>query len=139
MPAMPFQDLIDLDTHGVLSEDFWCDSEADWHDLNRNYADLVIAPRIDIGQKVDVRIQTNTNAMDEKDWKLGAGTMGPVPIGESARWRSLTRSQIMGTEWEHRKVLPERNAVVVEVGVPQTDGSENIDKRNNLFSASMAA
>lgn len=131
-PAVASQNSVDLYTHFVFLEYRRGDSEADWHDLNRDDSDLKVAVGVDFGQEVNIRIETDSDAVDEDDRQLRRRCVRPVPVREVRGRRPIPCKQVVRTEGKCRKGLKKRRAVVAEAVIPQTNGCERVDKENSL-------
>lgn len=90
--VMIFHNCLDLVAHFVLSHSSVCYAEADRHYLDSDDAYLILAAsatvetRVQLGKKVDIWIQTNSNTVNEDNGSSGPRRMRAIPVGESSGW-----------------------------------------------------
>lgn len=72
-------------------------AKTDGHYLNSNYAylavSLVVFPAIELREEVCVRVEANTDAVDEENGKPRLGLVRPVPVRDGPCRRDMSRQQ----------------------------------------------
>jgi hypothetical protein len=81
---MPGDDLANLVTNLVLLQSCVRDPKAHWHKFHSNDSNVVVAIQpivwIQLGQELYIRVESNTDAVYEKNGELGLGCVWTVPI-----------------------------------------------------------
>lgn len=107
IPAMLLKDLEDLVTKLLPCQCRTSDAKGDRHYLNSNDSNLaiIIVPLwlVDLIEKIDVRIQADSDSMDEEHRQSIFGGMGPMPVRQRLSWRFLTAEKREGAWWEYRE------------------------------------
>src|SRR5947209_1145974 len=86
---MMFHDSLDLLAYFILPQSSMCYTEADWHNLDCDDTDPILAApsiveeRIQLGKEVYIRVETNSDAMNEDDRFPGLRCVRTIPIRKS--------------------------------------------------------
>lgn len=136
VPAVGFEDAVDLGAGFVFLERGRGDAEADLHDFDGDDADAglggVAGDGADFGEEVHVGVEADADAVDEDDGELVLGGVGTVPVGEVGGWGEGFGEEVVGAEREDGEVVAAGGAVVVEFVVVEAGGCDGVDHEDTL-------
>ena len=113
--------LAELSIYFVFIKRAMRDAKGDGYDLNGQNTNITISTislfisrRVDIGKEVGIRVQADTDAINEQDRKSGSSYIGSVLIRQVLSSRIVACYKANRTEGKKRKKANEREAVKVE-------------------------
>lgn len=136
---MCLDDPAHLIDHCVLGHGLGCQARAHPHDFNCNDAHLTV-PRggflslacINLGQKVNVRIQSDADAVEKQDRQPRLGSVRPVPVRKPLGGRLGRGEDCERTKRENAQEAHQRCAMEVERVVEERDRCHCVNDKHAL-------
>ena len=85
---------------------------------------------VEVGQEIDIRVESYSDPMDEQDWKSRLRGVRPIPVSEGFRRGPMGGEESEEPWWEDGEEPEKRRAVKAEGVVAQINRCCRVDDKH---------